>query len=83
MERRDAEALDRHITGNYGEDQFRGNETLDVIVENVVFHVSQSYELAMQAAGLNPDLIGDISDTVGDYVVNNFDRLSDLPEEPA
>lgn len=23
MERRDREALDRHITGNYGEDQFR------------------------------------------------------------
>lgn len=27
MNRRDAEALDRHITGNYGEDQLKGDIT--------------------------------------------------------
>jgi hypothetical protein len=26
MDRRDRESLDRHITGNYGEDQFKGEE---------------------------------------------------------
>ena len=26
MERRERQALDRYITGNYGEDQFKGDE---------------------------------------------------------
>ena len=29
LDRREREALDRHITGNYGEDQFRGAEDED------------------------------------------------------
>lgn len=35
MERRQAEALDRYITGNYGEDQMRGDAEWEKVFEQV------------------------------------------------
>lgn len=35
MERREREALDRHITGNYGEDQFKGEAEAEALAEKV------------------------------------------------
>lgn len=37
MNQRDRHSLDRHITGNYGEDQMKGDEDFEILCEALEF----------------------------------------------
>lgn len=42
------------------------------ILWEIVGDVSGSYELAMQNEGIKADIIGNVSNTVGDYLSNHY-----------
>jgi hypothetical protein len=45
MNRREADALDRHITGNYGEDQYRDIESDDDITPDTIESIARQERL--------------------------------------
>lgn len=45
MDRRESTALDRHITGNYGEDQFAGEEEFEIRLEQLLTFRSRSVKM--------------------------------------
>jgi hypothetical protein len=49
MDRRESEALDRHITGNYGENQFRGNNECPWCGADIDGLVSSNYDSNLEA----------------------------------
>ena len=62
MNQREAEALDRHITGNYGEDQYTSRE-------DVVFDFEDFIEFA-EGNGYTITTIGDtVYVTIADMVI--------------
>lgn len=51
--------------------------TPEEALDNAITHVMESFELAMQAENLSPDMIARIMSTVGDAIANNADKLED------